>query len=172
MRMIVDGLIVVMIGAVALSVMAHDQTESRHQQRLDEVRQAMAEMHVKARVHGSMDDVEATRHGFSITLEEQWFRPRPPHNVLLSADRPWLDIAQDGDNAQHPKDPVAYGPEQAAFWYNPEYGIIRARVAPQLSKSETLRLYNEVNLSALREIPSAAPVADAKLAAGKATDLH
>jgi hypothetical protein len=33
----------------------------------------------------------------------------------------------------------------AKFWYNPHQGIVRARVSSEMSESEALSLYNEVN---------------------------
>jgi len=36
-----------------------------------------------------------------------------------------------------------------AYWYNPDNGIVRARVTPQETVSDTLALYNEVNNTAV-----------------------
>jgi hypothetical protein len=48
---------------------------------------------------------------------------------------------------------VIRGPEQAGFWYNPNRGVVRARVAPQFTQRATLDLYNELNNVALKDLP-------------------
>jgi hypothetical protein len=71
----------------------------------------------------------------------------------VPARQPWLDIAPPGDKSDHPSDPVITRGTQAGFWYNPNRGLFRARVAPQFNEEDTLELYNRLNNSNLRALP-------------------
>ena len=70
-------------------------------------------------------------------------------NVLVPGWHPWLDVAPKGDLELHPPDPVVIGPDQAGLWYNPSSGVVRARVIDQGTDTATLKLYNEINETAL-----------------------
>ena len=51
-------------------------------------------------------------------------------------------------SAEHPANKVLKGSMPGAYWYNPQNGIVRARVTDQGSSAATLQLYNDVNQSA------------------------
>ena len=57
------------------------------------------------------------------------------------------------DQSGHPPDSVAKSFRDAEFWYNPNAGRFRARVPPQFSNRETLKLYNQINGTHLLRLP-------------------
>ena len=77
---------------------------------------------------------------FPARISPLWFDRDVPFNSLVSGRQPWIDVAPPGDMTDNPPDPVIQKAEQAGFWYNPNRGIIRARVIPQFTEVDTLNL--------------------------------
>jgi hypothetical protein len=96
---------------------------------------------------------EDRRPKFPQTLRTQWFAARPSHPLLDGDARPWLDVAPEGVRDAHPPDPVASSSGQAAFWYNPATGVVRARVPAGPDAAATLALYNRINSTNLTRLP-------------------
>ena len=92
---------------------------------------------------------ENSETGFPEQIEMEWFGHDLPVNVLVSPRQPWIDVAPRGDMSNHPPDPIIRDAAQAGFWYNPNLGLFRARVEPQLSESQTVEVYNLANGTAL-----------------------
>lgn len=110
---------------------------------------ALARFHSVLKVQATTRGVAVNGRGWPNTIEGAWFGDEPPLNHLLTGDRAWVEIAPEDDaDRDHPADPVAFdleGRKAASFWYNPYRGVVRARVAPQISEEATLELYNRVN---------------------------
>jgi hypothetical protein len=88
-----------------------------------------------------------------VTVDASWFEGRAPENLLLSMDRPWVEIAPPEDaDLQHPLVRLAVDESMAAFWYNPSQGIIRARVPVMATDDESVKLYNRINNCSLASI--------------------
>lgn len=100
-------------------------------------------------------DVELNGRGWPLTIDPEWFGDAPPRNLLLSPDRPWVEVAQPEEaELRDPVDRVALDDTLASFWYNPYQGVVRARVPLRINDEQTLALYNRVNATALDSIYS------------------
>lgn len=100
-------------------------------------------------------DVELNGRGWPLTIDPGWFGEAPPRNLLLSPDRPWVEVAQPEEaGLRDPVDRVALDDKLASFWYNPYQGVVRARVPLRINDEQTLALYNRVNATALDSIYS------------------
>lgn len=153
MRLIVDSLIALMLVGILGTLLWHHRGQQRELERYQFMHQALARLHDQATYHRALGDVECAQEGFPLRIAPGWFGDEMPVNILVSTQRPWLDVAPPGDEHDHPPDPVIEHDDQAGFWYNPTRGVFRARVAPQLTDQQTLALYNRVNGTALLSLP-------------------
>ncbi|MFW6059363.1 MAG: hypothetical protein ACODAQ_04235 [Phycisphaeraceae bacterium] len=155
MRLIVDSLIAMMLICILGAVVVHYQQEQRRLHDVRFVHRSLARLHEQATFRSALRDAadgeEEVR--FPARVAPQWFERDLPLNVLVPLHQPWIDVAPEGDMAEHPPDPVLQNSSQAGFWYNPNRGIFRARVEPQLSEKRTLEMYNRVNGTALLSLP-------------------
>ena len=97
--------------------------------------------------------------GWPQKIEEDWFRGPSgvPRNPLVSLERPWVDIAAGEElEMDHPALKMTADPRLAGFWYNPNLGVVRARVPVMVSDEDSLELYNRVNGTHLASIFGAA----------------
>jgi hypothetical protein len=97
--------------------------------------------------------------GWPQQIEEEWFRGPSgvPRNPLVSSERPWVDIATGEElEMDHPALKMTADPRLAGFWYNPNLGVVRARVPVMVSDVDSLELYNRVNGTHLASIFGAA----------------
>lgn len=164
MRLIVDSLIALMLVAILAVVVLHYRQEHRELERIRHVHEALTHLHEQVIYHRAMAQVHEAqvRHarsidhaaGFPARISPTWFDDDDlPINIFASIRRPWMDRAPEGDHQDHPPDPVLRDEDQAGFWYNPQRGIVRARVPEQITESATLELYNRVNSTALLALP-------------------
>lgn len=150
-----DSLIAVMLAVVlGVILLAHrwhqDQTHD-----LRAVYSSLARLQEQVLVQGALGQVRGEPRRFPSTISPLWFGSDLPRNVLLDHGRfAWIDVAPLEDNGDHPPDPVARDPGQAQFWYSPGRGVVRARVPALLSDADRLALYNRVNNSNLRALPT------------------
>jgi len=153
MRLLVDSLIALMlVGILGAALHVHYQ-HRRERSMVFAVQSALGELHEQARLHGAVANEDATSAGFPRRIDPRWFAEELPVNVLIDRQHLWIDQAPAGDYSEHPPDPVLTDREQAGFWYNPNLGVFRARVAPRLSDTDALRIYNRVNNSRLESLP-------------------
>lgn len=158
MRLLIDSLIAMMLLGILAAVLLYHRERTQDLEQLRRTHQALAQLQEQALYRSALGEeaVERSPIGFPVRIEPAWFSNKLPHNALVSGDRPWLDIAPPGDMSDQPPDPIILGPDQAAFWYNPNRGIFRARVMPQVSEQSTLELYNQANNTAMPSLPPAA----------------
>jgi hypothetical protein len=93
--------------------------------------------------------------GWPTVIDEAWFHGPSgvPRNPLMSLERPWLDLASEEEaDMDHPVLKMAADPRLAGFWYNPNLGVVRARVPVMVSDQDSLELYNRVNGTHLASI--------------------
>lgn len=153
MRLLIDSLILLMLVAIAIGVVAYRHTSDRQARDRQTVRDSLVMLREQITFHGAIE--ESTQDGalYPLQVHPWWFTDGQPKNPLVSQDQPWLDIAPPDDYADQPPDPLVTGPGQAAFWYNPNLGVIRARIPWQVSERLTLKLYNRTNNTSLKKLP-------------------
>ncbi|MEM6459607.1 MAG: hypothetical protein AAF710_09480 [Planctomycetota bacterium] len=159
-RRAVDVLVVLaVLGAAGLMVLGR-QSGQPDAATAEDVRRSLARLYERASYYGALDKMSSqTRTLWPVVVRPEWFGDEPPTNGLLSGSagtphgpRPWIDVAPPGDREAHPPDPVAVRRDQAQFWYNPNVGVFRARVAPTLREDEALAFYNRLNGVTLTEL--------------------
>lgn len=151
MRLVIDSLIALMLVGVLAGVVFYHQTSQAVIDRQATVHEALSELYEKALLHGATAEAK-TDAGFPLLLDPDWFNPLPV-NAAVDPSQPWVDVAPPGDRQDHPPDPIITRPDQAGFWYNPNRGMIRARVPSQFTDREALDLYNLLNNTALKQLP-------------------
>jgi type II secretory pathway pseudopilin PulG len=146
MRRIVDvllGLLLVTILGGAVMLVRQDRTESALQ---DTARQERRRFQQQVSLQSALERTELNERGFPTTIDPVWFNSDLPSNPLLGKSHPWVEVAPPGDRDRaHPRDIVAMDHNTALFWYNPQLGVIRARVPAGVSDGATVELYNYVN---------------------------
>ena len=152
---VLDALIVLLVLSLLATVLRQRRTAEAQFTSDDTVRSVLTRVHDQIIVRAAIEHVEQTRTGYPLDVPTEWFNHELPRNPLVPHEQPWLDIAEPSDTSVNPQDPVIYGPDQAGIWYNPESGILRARVMPQFSDTQTLSLYNRINGTSLTSIPRA-----------------
>lgn len=84
------------------------------------------------------------------TIDPAWFAngklPAHPGNSL---GEPPVQVVTPGSGAGviHPTSKVLKAGVGGAYWYNPDMGVVRARVRAASTAAQTLAEYNQINLS-------------------------
>jgi len=154
MRLMIDTLIALMLAAILGGLVWHHRAQARDVSQMQTVHRALARLSEAIVYHGALIAKDDGQAGFPKTIAPAWFGEQLPVNVIVPGRQPWIDVAPTGDHGDHPPDPVITRGDQAGFWYNPNRGIIRARVIAQFSQRETLELYNTLNGTALKLLPT------------------
>ncbi len=134
--------------AIALTAMLawHFSGEFRRDGQVQSVRDSLRSFEKMLSMRSAAKDTPLSRTGWPLTMEAQWFGDGAPLNSLLTPDRPWVEVATPEEG--HLRDPnirIAADFRTAAFWYNPQLGIIRARVPYEINDEFARELYNQVN---------------------------
>ena len=154
MRWVRDLALLLVIAALVGGVLVHLR-RSRDQEQM--VQQAAAEvmrMETELRYRSATQSADLNARGWPVTIDPKWFtESRPPMNLLVSQNRPWVEVAgPDQAGLLHPRARVAVEESLAAFWYNPYQGIVRARVPVMMSDEHTVEVYNRVNSCSISSI--------------------
>lgn len=155
MRPLIDSMILVMVLTILLGGLSYRKASQQRDRELAAVRQGLAHFDEKLAFQGALwqsEQEDAAK--YPPQVRPEWFKDAMPSNPLVRGDRPWINIAPADDLNDQPPDPLAEEPDQAAFWYNPNLGIVRARVPRQVSHRLTLELYNRVNGTSLGALPT------------------
>ncbi len=156
-RLIVDGLIALLLLGVLGIVLLNRREKHQLTDQYQMVQLALARLHEEALYQGTLaqaQEEKSPQTRFPSWISPLWFHAEGlPMNVVVSGRHPWIDIAPQDDESDHPPDPVATQFTQAGIWYNPNQGVFRARVPSQWSESDTLDLYNMLNNTALEALP-------------------
>lgn len=154
MRPLIDSMILMLVVTLLIGVVSYRKASERRERELATVRQGLAQFDDKLALQSVLWQAEGDATGeFPPQVMPEWFKDDMPSNPLAAGDRPWIDIAPVGDYSDQPPDPLAEEPAQASFWYNPNLGLVRARVPRQVSHRLTLELYNQINGTSLRALP-------------------
>ncbi|MEM7627323.1 MAG: hypothetical protein AAF333_17135 [Planctomycetota bacterium] len=179
MRRVVDILVVLLIAVVGVALWTQQKAEETEVATTADVQRSLTQLYERASYYGALENsTETTNTLWPVAVLPSWFNgPLPSNGLLKGVDpdnvtavgsagqaRPWIDVAPPGDKSAHPPDPVAVRLDQAQFWYNPNIGVFRARVAATLNEVDALALYNQLNGVELAELlrdadPERVPIA-------------
>lgn len=154
MRLLVDSLIALMLAGILAGVLLHHRKQTY---RLDQtllVHQALGKIQDQVLYRGALEQGRPGAPQYPTAISPLWFEGNLPLNILVPGRQPWIDLAPMNDLGDHPPDPLIVNSQQAGFWYNPNRGLVRARVTSQFTDHETLRLYNQLNNTYLRSLPT------------------
>lgn len=143
--------LLVLIGGAVLYFRTHQEREAMIERAAGELRRV--ELELKYRAAAKLPGLNGK--GWPQSVEEEWFHGPSgvPRNPLVSRDRPWVDVASGEElDLDHPSLKMAADPRLAGFWYNPNLGVVRARVPVMVSDEDSLELYNRVNGTHLASI--------------------
>jgi len=154
MRLLINSMTGVLALVIILTTVWYHRTKEQQQQNMLTVQLSLEEFEEHLAYEAAIWQSENEQAGmYPPQVQPGWFEQGLPSNPLLNNERPWIDIAPAEDYSEHPPDPLVDVSGQAAFWYNPNNGIVRARVPRQASDRLTLKLYNEANYTDLSELP-------------------
>lgn len=144
-RLLFDGLIGLLLVGVVASMLMHRRESQLEDSQRKSLSLAVAQLQDQAVYRGVLEVHDSGRAGYPAAISPEWFKGGLPMNTAIPGWQPWVDVAPTGDLSQDPPDPVISRSGQAGFWYNPNVGIVRARVPMRWSESATAQLYNDVN---------------------------
>lgn len=121
--------------------------------------QALRRLEQQVRLRAATSGEGLNARGWPATVDPGWFGDDPPLNPLVTPGRAWVEVAPPEHAAlAHPQIRGAVNSGLAAFWYNPNTGVVRARVPMRLSDRETVALYNRVNSTHVSEVIDTTPI--------------
>lgn len=154
MRLLINSMILVMAAVILIATVGYHRAKYQQAQNMLTVQRGIDQFDEHLSFQGALWQSEQEDAGdYPPQVMPAWFKDGLPSNPLLSGDRPWIDIAPADDYNEHPPNPMVDGPGQAAFWYNPNLGIVRVRIPRQVSDRLTLSLYNDANYTSLTALP-------------------
>lgn len=146
MRLIIDSLVAMMLVGVLAGVALHYRREQVVEQQVTMTRAEVRRFQAQIMVQAAMEKVALSQRGYPLSIETRWFGGDLPSNLLLGPAYPWVEIAPETQRDMvHPPRRMATTRNLAQFWYNPNTGVVRARVPDSVSDATALRLYNEIN---------------------------
>ncbi len=155
MRLLINSMTLVMALVILVATVGYHRAKILQEQNMLTVQRGLDQFDEHLMFHGALwqsEQKEAVG-DYPPQVMPAWFKDGQPSNPLLVGDRPWINIAPADDYSKHPPDPLVDDLRQAAFWYNPNNGIVRARVPRQVSDRLTLALYNDANFTGLTTLP-------------------
>ncbi len=153
MRRIIDSLFAFVLVGVLAGVALHYKHKRRFEQDVSVTRAEVRRFQAQIMVQSALEKVPLSQRGYPLSIETRWFGGKLPRNLLLGPAYPWVEIASaDQRDRTHPPRRMATDRKLAQFWYNPNSGVVRARVPDSVSDATALRLYNEINDSAVSRV--------------------
>ena len=125
---------------------AHFDRLAAREHLIEETIRTQQTIQSEIRLRSLLEGARNSPRGWILEVESSWFARGGPKNPLLAnTRRPWMDTARAEQFAlRHPENPLARR-DDAAWWYNPSLGIVRARVPDQGTHRATIELYERVN---------------------------
>lgn len=155
MRLLIDSLIALMLVAILAGVIFHHRQQQEKARQYQTAHRELAHLRETMTYYKALENDTVNAYGYPPYIAPSWFPEGLPTNRLVPGRHPWIDIAPPGDMNDQPPDPIIYSETQAGYWYNPNRGIIRARVSDQFTVQATLALYNQINTTMLMSLPHA-----------------
>ena len=137
----------VVAGVALLAVLGwHFSGQVHRDGQVQSVKDGLRRFEQTLSMRAAAHDTAVTPRGFPTTVDPSWFGGDPPKNLLVTPERPWVEIATPTEaHLSNPNIRIAATWSTAAFWYNPYKGILRARVPYDISDERARDLYNLVN---------------------------
>ena len=153
MRLIIDSLLALMLVGVLAGVGLHYRHERQVEQQLSATRAEVRRFQAQIMLQAALEKVPLSQRGYPATIDIKWFGGNLPTNLLLGPAYPWVEIASETERDRlHPIRRMATNRKLAQFWYNPNTGVVRARVPDRVSDATALRLYNQINDSHVAQV--------------------
>lgn len=157
MRLFIDTLVALMLIALLggfLWLKRENQTEtSQRDIARTEVRRFQQQIALQSALASVTGDKTSHDRSYPPTVDPAWFTDSLPDNPLLNETHPWVEVAGPHEkDLTHPLQRVATSSLAAKFWYNPNNGIVRARVPMAISDAAALDMYCYVNECQLSDL--------------------
>jgi hypothetical protein len=143
------------LGAIGLVVFIsyHSSARVREKRAAQSVAAGVDKFRKVLAFRAAANETQTNGRGWPVTVDPAWFGGEPPRNVLVTPDRPWVEIATVAEaSLNDPPVRMTIDNKVASFWYNPYQGVIRARVPVSISDQKSLDLYNQINGTSLDSI--------------------
>ncbi len=153
LRRVVDVVCALSVVGLVAAILYYANDEVQERQSILAVATDVQRFRQALMTRAAYNGASLNARGWPTTIDPAWFTSDPPRNMLVTPDRPWVEVAT-ADEAML-KDPMVrmtISTTQASFWYNPYQGIIRARVPVAINDRKALELYNAINGTALDSI--------------------
>jgi len=146
MRIALDILVVIVLVSVLCGVVIQTRHSAEVSGYPEQTRLAVRQLQQEINLRAALSQATSSTPDFPKTVDPDWFKDNLPRNLVIEGERPWLEVAGDvGQSMDHPPSRTTIDVSTAAFWYNPNLGIIRARVPASLGEKDALLLYNLIN---------------------------
>jgi hypothetical protein len=172
MRWLRDIALLVLLIGLGSGVVWWQQEKREEQAKLDKTTADTQRLEREVRFHAATKTGELNARGWPITVDPAWFELDPPQNLVVTEDRPWVEIASEEEaGLMHPRVRMTIDSQTAAFWYNPYQGVVRARVPVSMTDEQATTMYNAVNRVSIAAIDwHETPMDVPKLKQDKAAD--
>jgi len=159
MRRVVDLICVLVVASIAVAAVMMNKRGDQFAERVEETRAALVTIQSELVIRSQSGQASLNPRGWSETIVPAWFGGELPANTVLSEDRPWMEIASvEQASWEHPRPLFDVSGSDAAFWYNPALGIVRARVPMQPTDKATIDSYNTINNVDLQSLSASSTV--------------
>lgn len=153
MRWIRDIALLVLLIGLGSGVVWWQQEKREEQAKLDKTTADTQRLEREVRFRAATKTGELNARGWPVTVDPAWFELDPPQNLVVSEDRPWVEIAGEEEaGLLHPLVRMTLDEHKAAFWYNPYQGVVRARVPISMTDDQATAMYNAVNRVSISSI--------------------
>jgi hypothetical protein len=150
MRLLLDILAALMIMCILAGVVMIKREESSEASRQELVKQELRRFQTQILLQTALIENETSIREHPRSIDPAWFKGNLPRNHLIGPKHPWCEVAsEDQRHLQHPIDRTTASVDTAGFWYNPNSGVVRARVPVGVSDAKAIELYNFLNDSQL-----------------------
>jgi hypothetical protein len=158
MRLFMDTVVALMLVGLLAGVVWHNRTTQSTTQERELAKTEVQRFQQQILLQSALARVPRNDRGYPESIDPNWFQGNLPVNPMLDVQHPWLEIAgPEQKDLIHPLDRVAATKNTAKYWYNPNTGVVRARVPAGVSDAAALDLYNHINDCYLPELFADAP---------------
>jgi len=117
----------------------------KFQKQVVDTRQERLRFAAELRLRSALAGADISTSGWVQDAQPSWFR-RLPRNLLLPETHAWVEIATTDDaRRRHPELREVVTDRDAAWWYNPATGDLRARIPASGRSNSNFDLYALVN---------------------------